>query len=406
MKKRMILFAVILFSLFACQSVLADNTGMLTGVDLSFSLNPSIGTADSEAKLSLFDGNKTYHATAQIKSGASEAYAHFDVDPFAPGKDFKLQILSGFSTVKYYDYYFGKNENIELWTYTYVTEEGPVPVSSFNFYAMAEASKPVQYYLDFEGYPLSVPARYIDGVLYIPAAEGAKSMGVSNITYDAQTGNITYGIYDKTISMSIGSRTAFAFGNTYTLDGIPAIADGYPFIPLLSFADIVDADVIIQDEGDHINAVVSQSKVVKKEIDNHLKAAYINSTGISSETEYLIWVSKKEFKLRVYRGYAGNWEQINEFTCAIGKDSTPTCTGQFRYYSKEKIWPYSSYYVGPIMRFNGGYAIHTTLLRYNGVPYDNRVGMKLSHGCVRLQPQDMNWLINTVPLYSKVYITN
>ena len=110
--------------------------------------------------------------------------------------------------------------------------------------------------------------------------------------------------------------------------------------------------------------------------------------------------------MRVYQGSKGEWVLINSFPCAIGKPSTPTCTGEYRYYSRETAWRYSNYYCGPIMRFNGGYAIHSTLLRYDGTDYDGRVGVAISHGCVRLRPDKLDWLINTVPLYTKIYITN
>ena len=135
------------------------------------------------------------------------------------------------------------------------------------------------------------------------------------------------------------------------------------------------------------------------------EAYYVNQKGLSSQTEYLIWVSKSEFKVRVFRGSKGNWNLINSLTCAIGKPSTPTCEGTYKYYQAQKMWDYGSYYVGPIMRFNGGYAIHSTLIYKNGTPKDNRVGMKLSLGCVRLQPQDINWLFSTIPLYTTIHIT-
>ncbi|MGN1097386.1 MAG: L,D-transpeptidase, partial [Clostridia bacterium] len=131
----------------------------------------------------------------------------------------------------------------------------------------------------------------------------------------------------------------------------------------------------------------------------------INSRGISSDTEYLVWVSKSEYTVRVYRGSEGNWKKINSFLCAIGAPSSPTCEGVYKYYQRQSRWEYPNYYCGPIMRFNGGFAIHSTLLRYNGTDYDGRVGARISHGCVRVRPENINWLAETVPLYSTIYIT-
>jgi len=57
------------------------------------------------------------------------------------------------------------------------------------------------------------------------------------------------------------------------------------------------------------------------------------------------------------------------------------------------------------MRFYKGYALHSTLIGYNGTPYDNRVGVKISHGCVRMCPEDINWLAKNIPLYTRVLVT-
>ena len=33
------------------------------------------------------------------------------------------------------------------------------------------------------------------------------------------------------------------------------------------------------------------------------------------------------------------------------------------------------------------------------------VGVNISHGCVRLHPSDINWIANTIPFYTRIYIT-
>ena len=57
------------------------------------------------------------------------------------------------------------------------------------------------------------------------------------------------------------------------------------------------------------------------------------------------------------------------------------------------------------MVFYGNYALHSTLLRYDGTPYNNNVGVKLSLGCVRCQPKYINWMADYVPIGSTVYVT-
>lgn len=133
---------------------------------------------------------------------------------------------------------------------------------------------------------------------------------------------------------------------------------------------------------------------------------FVNASGVSSRTNYLIWISKKDYAVSVFLGSKGNWRYVTAFDCSIGKPSTPTITGQFEYYQYQPRWTYPGYYCGPIMRFAaGGYAMHSTLLRYDNTPYDGRLRMKISHGCVRMHPNSIKWLVEYIPLNTRVYIT-
>jgi lipoprotein-anchoring transpeptidase ErfK/SrfK len=133
---------------------------------------------------------------------------------------------------------------------------------------------------------------------------------------------------------------------------------------------------------------------------------FVNDRDIKSETDYLIWVSKANFKVNVFELKAGKWKYVKDIHCSIGAVNTPTVTGEFVYHQQQSKWQYDGYYVGPIMRFYKGYAIHTTLINNNGTDRDARVGKIISHGCVRVRPADMDWLINFIPLNTKVFVTN
>ena len=133
---------------------------------------------------------------------------------------------------------------------------------------------------------------------------------------------------------------------------------------------------------------------------------YINGTMIDSKTKYFIWVSKAQFKVNVFEGERGKWRLINSFPCSIGAKETPTITGIFEYFQHQDRWSYPTYYVGPIMRFApNGYAFHSVLMRYNGGFADGRVGKMISHGCVRMLPDDIKWLASTMPIGTRVFIT-
>ncbi len=133
---------------------------------------------------------------------------------------------------------------------------------------------------------------------------------------------------------------------------------------------------------------------------------YINGTMIDSKTKYFIWVSKAQFKVNVFEGERGKWRLIKSFPCSIGAKETPTITGIFEYFQHQDRWTYPTYYVGPIMRFAPkGYALHSVLMRYNGGFADARVGKMISHGCVRMLPDDIKWLAGTMPIGTRVYVT-
>ncbi len=132
----------------------------------------------------------------------------------------------------------------------------------------------------------------------------------------------------------------------------------------------------------------------------------VNDKKIASDTDYLIWVSKKNFKVNVFCNNFGSWKYVKDIPCSIGAVNTPTVTGEFVYHQQQPKWQYDGYYVGPIMRFYKGYAIHTTLINNNGTDRDARVGKMISHGCVRVRPNDMRWLIDYIPLNTKVYVTD
>ncbi len=400
-----LLFSFISLNLFF-GAVYAEEATLCNKVDVVFDITQSIGNVDFNARLKLSDDTATYEAEMSVSAENSVAVASFNVPEFSTGKKFTLMVETGFDAVQYYETTYKAGDSIELQTYTYLENEVPVNVSTFHLHGIPSETKPVEFYRDYKPINLYPTPRYYDGVLYVPAAAGANSMDISHIEYDVETGKITYWILETPLVLYVGSKEMTAFGSSHTLEGPVITFDEIPYIPLTSFADVVGAWYLIQNEPDHINAVVSGSEAVKREIRNFEKTQHINTLNLSSDTEYLIWVSKADYTLRVYKGSTNNWSLVRDITCAVGKTYTPTCVGTFKYYERVAIWPYAKYYVGPIMRFNGGYAIHTTLIKYDGTPYDDRVGMNLSAGCVRLQPKDMHWLIDLIPMYTTVHITN
>lgn len=179
-------------------------------------------------------------------------------------------------------------------------------------------------------------------------------------------------------------------GTEYAL-GEPFVVETYAYTD-------EDGNLIISNEA-HVTVrplyVTWEDKAEKK----------VNDIRVWSDTDYLIWVSKSNYAVSVFLRDAGKWDCIKRIDCSIGAPNTPTVTGQYRYYQYQTKWQYSGYYVGPIMRFYNGYAIHSTLINNNGTDRDARVGKMISHGCVRVRPDDIQWLTYYVPIGTKIYVT-
>ena len=82
---------------------------------------------------------------------------------------------------------------------------------------------------------------------------------------------------------------------------------------------------------------------------------------------------------------------------STGRKGYNTPTGVFKPYLMKPMHYSKKYDDAPMpfsIFFEGGYAIHAT--------YDiNRLGRPASHGCIRLAPQDAQWLYQIVSEYGK-----
>lgn len=133
-----------------------------------------------------------------------------------------------------------------------------------------------------------------------------------------------------------------------------------------------------------IDKVISLFRGEGKYIENSTE--FINSSGFSSNTKYLIWVDLKNFKVNIFTGSKNNWMLLHSYLCTIGKKSTPTPKGNFTvgikglYFGGEKgykCWYYT--------QFKGNYLFHSIIYNLDGSVRDGRLGMALSDGCVRLE---------------------
>lgn len=133
---------------------------------------------------------------------------------------------------------------------------------------------------------------------------------------------------------------------------------------------------------------------------------FVNTSNLTSTTNYLIWVDTKNFKTNIFKGSKGNWTLVHSYLCSIGKPSTPTPKGNFKigirglYFGKERGY-ICRYYT----QFKGNYLFHSIIYNLDGSVRDGRLGKAISDGCVRLALENAKWIWDNIPQGSTVKIT-
>ncbi len=124
----------------------------------------------------------------------------------------------------------------------------------------------------------------------------------------------------------------------------------------------------------------------------------------SSRTPYLILVDRNARTVTVFQGWQGNWRSIRRWSCTVGAPGTPTVTGVFRVGSRGYYFDSGIYRCYWWTQFYGDYLFHSVLYTHGGTLADGRLGMALSHGCVRLQIENAKWIYDTIPSGTTVVV--
>lgn len=335
--------------------------------------------------------------TIELKRGKRYYDIAFDNVSYTYGDRFTLTLEGGARSISCGEQ---SGKTVELEPYLYENENKET-VSVTHFYINLTPEWEKETYVTVTGSGALSGFSERNGVVYIP--EAALDTLFINHKFSAEDRSVSLTSQTGGHTMRFWADDIYAVrdGVGFNLTAAPFMENGVFYIPLYEAAthfacNYKDLDTLYERRITLTPSVYASSIV---------NASFINGRGISSRTNYLIWISKSDFKLNVYLGSKGAWRHIKSIDCAIGAPGSPTIEGSFEYYQQQPRWTYSTYYCGPIMRFHGPYAIHSTLIRYSGEPYDNRVRARISHGCVRVRPDDIKWLVSYIPLNTRVYVT-
>lgn len=137
------------------------------------------------------------------------------------------------------------------------------------------------------------------------------------------------------------------------------------------------------------------------------KELWVNAKGYSSKTGYLIWVNLTCQRVNVFTGWVGNWKLDRTFLAGTGAPGTDTPIGVFSTLGKLRNgWNHSTYTVKPVVTFiDSSYGFHSRIY-YPGTTkvQDARIGFPVSHGCVRMYTEDINWFYQTIPTGTTVVV--
>ena len=136
------------------------------------------------------------------------------------------------------------------------------------------------------------------------------------------------------------------------------------------------------------------------------KIALYAGEHLSSKTDYILWVDLSRIRLYVLEYADEGWQVIRSLPCTVGDAAHPTPSGRFEIsYKCASIGKESLYLCRYALCFYGGYMFHSVLFDWGGSEIiDGRMGMRISHGCVRLRQEDSRWLYESIPIGSTVFI--
>ena len=130
----------------------------------------------------------------------------------------------------------------------------------------------------------------------------------------------------------------------------------------------------------------------------------IRANMYSSSTPYLILVNRSTHRVGIFRGWQGNWQSIQYWSCSDGAPSTPTVEGVFTVGIRGYYFDSGAARCYWYTQFKGNYLFHSVLYNKNGTLRDGRLGMALSHGCVRLDINNAKWIYDNIPSGTTVVV--
>ena len=150
---------------------------------------------------------------------------------------------------------------------------------------------------------------------------------------------------------------------------------------------------------------ITKSEPALSPVDGETIALYAGE-HLTSKTDFLLWVDLSRIRLYVLEYADEGWQLLRSLPCTVGDAAHPTPSGRFEIgYKSASIGKEALYLCKYALCFYGGYMFHSVLFDWGGSEIiDGRMGMRASHGCVRLRFEDSRWLYESIPVGTAVFI--
>ena len=172
-------------------------------------------------------------------------------------------------------------------------------------------------------------------------------------------------------------------------------------------SNVTGAREIMLKDGTHCSVPQSalyiyEDEFTPGEYTKATKLNFVNSRRITSETDYMIWVSTDMQSLNVFTGYNRHWQLVKSFKCSSGMAGYSTPLGSRRIVAKMPVchsdqWDSNLQY---FLSF-GGSGIH----KWPGSGAGENLGVRpCSHGCVRLGTNAAIWMFKHIPVNTRFLV--
>ena len=125
----------------------------------------------------------------------------------------------------------------------------------------------------------------------------------------------------------------------------------------------------------------------------------------SSSTDWMIFVFDADCRTVILHRENGSWRVVKDWVCSPGRPGA-TVHGVFHIGNRGLAFGGGSYTCYYWTQFYGAWLFHSVL--YNAGTYtiqDGRLGMRISHGCVRLAIEDAKYIHDTIPTGTTVVVS-